>query len=111
MSAEAFGLHGNDFRDGFASKQFAGLLQRLTNFSENDAGGPWVGVKFRMDRRTQRVEHLPPPMRATRQAMNRLGRLHDLKFASAMRPQVILNEGTHAQIDGQQAARIDAGLT
>ncbi|RWD44072.1 hypothetical protein [Mesorhizobium sp.] len=111
MNAEALCLHDDDFRHSFASKQFAGLLQRFPNLSEHDARGSRIRMKLSMDRRAQRIEHLPPPMRAARQPMDRFGRLDDFELAGAVRPKVILNKGTHSQINGQKAARIDTGLT
>ncbi|WP_287222385.1 hypothetical protein [Mesorhizobium sp.] len=110
MLTKPFFFDGNDFRDCLASKELASLLQRLPNLSEHDAGRPGVSMKLCMDIRPQGIEHFPTPVGAARQPMDSLGSLHDLELAGAVRAKVILNKRTHAEIDDQQAARLNAGL-
>ncbi|WP_292501549.1 hypothetical protein [Mesorhizobium sp.] len=111
MLTEAFGFDGDDFPDRFASQFLSRHFQLLSDLSQHESRRSWISVKLRMNVGPQRVEHLPASVRSACEPVNRLRSLHDFEFLGAMGPKVVFNQRANAQIDDQQAARLNAGLS
>lgn len=57
------------------------------------------------------VEHLPALVRPAREPVNRLRSLHHFEFLATMRAKIVFNQRANAQVDGQQAVGLNAGLS